>query len=727
MSFLRGSNEVKYDYTPYQEGAVPARTLDALPPDDEEEVINSETEEKIDALLNDEQQQEGIGGDDTRYSKVLPQDDTLGLAVVDNNSQEEMAVPNSIMNDNHDAIQQQMNQQQPLNSIMNDNHDAIQQQLQIGQTRPRNNWDNLGGGSQQQQVVQQPVVQQQPVDNIVPQPQGGIVEADISNGQNTQLVGWLKEQQDRVVAQGQVAATNDIQPQQIQPVMQQQQGGVISGVVGGNIDSGITGSYIATDAQPQVVAQQQVDVSPQVPQDNGVVGGVVGDNINSGVVGSDLSAMNSQQQQPLQEPTSESYFRQAVEQHNQQQQQFDAQQPFQNEQVVQQPIQNRGVVGGVVGGNINSGIVGMDLNALPIQQDQVAQSNTISEKEQKVLHLQKLLAQRQQQMAEAQAAQASQLQQQPEEQVMEFDSNFEPPVQPQEIEQPIETSNINEVQEEVGQAVSQEGGDGGQNQLPSVEEEMQSVQETNEAVVEEGISEEMQEEKEPSIGVGFGGARHKDPFDQHNDLDELRKAAMNVSNLRPPEPKRRGEDDENPSPVKEPEKVLVVEAPQEEASQEGEKEEEVESEEQSEQAVVQVQPPGGAVPYRSTIERDAQVATRKQVYIGKQAHQRGSEAFALPTGSKISLLDNDGNEVDPNAPPIEEAASTPLEEIDLTKSDPMGNDARVGTDNALDRYLSDQEKQQLQTLEAHPPEEQLTHAERLAKKHQLYNSAPGVD
>ena len=58
----------------------------------------------------------------------------------------------------------------------------------------------------------------------------------------------------------------------------------------------------------------------------------------------------------------------------------------------------------------------------------------------------------------------------------------------------------------------------------------------------------------------------------------------------------------------------------------------------------------------------------------------------------------------------------------------MGNDARVGTDNALDRYLSDEEKQQLQTLEAHPPEEQLTHAERLAKKHQLYgNSAPGVD
>ena len=662
---------------------------------------------------------------------MLPQDDTLGLAAVDNNSQEEeMAVQNSIMNDNHDAIQQNQYQQQPLNSIMNDNHDAIQQQLQIGQTRPRNNWDNLGGSQQQQPVVQQQqpvdnIVPQQPVD-IVPQPQGGIVEADISNGQNAQLVGWLKEQQDRVVAQGQAATadnTNDIQPQQIQPQqIQQQQGGVVSGVVGGNIDSGIMGSYIATDAQPQVVAQQQVDVSPQVPQDNGLVGG----NFNSGVVGSDLTAMNSQQQQPLQELASESYFRQAVEQHNQQQA-FDQQQP----QVDQQPLPNEGVVGGVAGGNIDSGVVGMDLNALPIQQDQVAQSSPISEKEQKVLHLQKLLAQRQQQMAESQAAQAAQFQQQqqqPEvEQVMEFDSNFEPPVQPQE-EQPIETSNINEVQEEgEEEAVSQEGGDEGQNQLPGVEEEMQSVQETNEAVVEEEVSEETQEVKEPSI-VGFGGARHKDPFDQHNDLDELRKAAMNVSNLRPPEPKRRGEDDENPSPDKEPEKVLVVEAPQEEeASQEEEKEEEVESEEQSEQ-VVQVQPPGGAVPYRSTIERDAQVATRKQVYIGKQAHQRGSEAFALPTGSKISLLDNDGNEVDPNAPLEEEAASTPLEEIDLTKSDPMGNDARVGTDNALDRYLSDEEKQQLQTLEAHPPEEQLTHAERLAKKHQLYgNSAPGVD
>ena len=125
---------------------------------------------------------------------------------------------------------------------MNDNHNAIQQQLQLGQTRPRNNWDNLG-------VSQQQVQQQQPVENIVPQPQGGIVEADISNGQNAQLVGWLKEQQDRVVAQGQAAAnTNDVQPQQIQPTqqIQQQQGGVVSGVVGGNIDSGIMGSYIGS-------------------------------------------------------------------------------------------------------------------------------------------------------------------------------------------------------------------------------------------------------------------------------------------------------------------------------------------------------------------------------------------------------------------------------------------------------------------------------------------------
>ena len=120
---------------------------------------------------------------------------------------------------------------------------------------------------------------------------------------------------------------------------------------------------------------------------------------------------------------------------------------------------------------------------------------------------------------------------------------------------------------------------------------------------------------------------------------------------------------------------------------------------------------------------DKPAGTNSGVIVGQQAHQRGSENFALPDGDFIAAVDENGNIInDPNAPTPAasvEVAPSPKDgdDVDLTDIDPFKNDSRNFQVKMPANALTEEEKVQLAQLEKEEdasPKKEMTLAEKLA-------------
>lgn len=731
---LRGSSKLVYDYTPYQEGAQPARTLGALPKDDDDYKTdnedgkgkdeNKEDESKLDALLS-EDEKSGSGGD--RYSKVLQQENMIG-----------QVMPQSIMDGNHNAIQ----------NIQSQSNGSQLQQEEEQQVGKKSNWDNLGAPSQQQQTENT----FQGSDNV----QAG----DQQQPQGAQVVSWVKENAPPSTSEGDVEGEGErsgstIFQQQTQP--QQQQLGVIGGVVGGNIDSGVVGedlnAVINNQAPPQqqqlpavestseqyfrqaVVEQQQQQVQ------------VVGEQqqqqpplFTQQVQQAQQMQMQQQGDQDLQPSLGdETTFSQLVQQLHQEQKQPQQQ----TNQEVEQPLEQQPSLQQDTQLQVQSqgeGEVESSSQAVSSKQqliDPAAQSspvvavasdlqNSISEKEKKLKQLQQMLAERQKQFqAAVPGGEIVQLKEEEEESPTQVDGGGE--------EQMVDNTG--------DAAQIEQGGD--VNQLPNSEEEQPQLksetgneagENNREGLASSNLQEQQQQHEE------------EQPMVNQNELNELRAASMNISNLRGgavPQEVSQGEGESNVVNDQN-EDVEVKDVERHDGSDEEVKESEQldqsakedspqdnGGEEEKETATNQSQEESRAdtpvvIQQQNLITSNKPAGTNSGVIVGQQAHQRGTENFALPDGDFISAVDENGNIInDPNAPPAAaaavEVAPSPKDEddVDLTDIDPFKNDSRNFQVKMPANALTEEEKVQLAQLEKEgdaSPKEEMTLAEKLAQE-----------